>query len=762
MIRLRELLGRRAREERGGVLILVAIGLPAFVMFGAFVINIGNWWVHKRHLQVQADAAALAGAMRFVFPECNNDLIAQTAIQYSGGRELQPGDATRLDSPTWWNDPPAAWVAFTPIFNPQLGEGNNSSFNTNTNNRSIVRTGVNRPNVLGRQETADTPADLGDAASYSSTDASIKPCAKQFIDVKMTEARDMSSNPLHYLTAWWTPHYVDAQARVTLFRAKSLSDLLPIGVEEVNPKRAKAWFYDEDTGTELASTELVAGAPEGNLLVFDNSAAPVTFDPHVQRIGVTIALSGTEDSVSCGTLLVVCYGASDDGLTRIRGYETSGTGTRLEEVFLSGCATPDNGYFNTVCTGDRVSARITGLSLAEDADKIVVEARHGGDTVRLHYCSGTGLWESVTKSGNNPPNCSSYTTLPISLGTGTHEIDIHWEQQGGFFNGVQCKQNAPCNVGGVVNAHKTFSGNTESNSSGPIKLLQINSGTTTNLNNVTRCAVTEACPASFVVKVGVAGRLALANKTDDPIALRVFKADRTSPSLKHQLDCDPNLNGQDEEIARGCDPEYVINTDQPCGPTGADRNALWASPQPWPCVATDTGTNEHAASEGLNARVLCFPANSAGNCHDPNGNPNPNNPTGKLPYNPTSCTNWNRWPDWRDSNIQIPPDDPRRVGVFLVPFGTFDTAGQGTMPVIDFAQFYVTGWHGKGRDANPCDGFNAHPDEFWDDDAPGGSNKNNISEISGHFIQYVLPNTGETEGACDPTSLTPCVAVMTK
>ena len=50
-----------ASSESGGVLVLVAITLPVIIMLASFVIDVGNWYEHKRHLQLQADSAALAG-----------------------------------------------------------------------------------------------------------------------------------------------------------------------------------------------------------------------------------------------------------------------------------------------------------------------------------------------------------------------------------------------------------------------------------------------------------------------------------------------------------------------------------------------------------------------------------------------------------------------------------------------------------------------------------------------------------------------------
>ena len=61
--------------------------IPVVMLFLALSVDIGNWWVHKRHLQLQVDAAALAGGA--LLGECFTD---------PGGRELgdhERGDALR-------------------------------------------------------------------------------------------------------------------------------------------------------------------------------------------------------------------------------------------------------------------------------------------------------------------------------------------------------------------------------------------------------------------------------------------------------------------------------------------------------------------------------------------------------------------------------------------------------------------------------------------------------------------------------------------
>ena len=78
-----------ASDERGGVLVLFGLLLPFFLLLGAMAVDVGNWYVHKRHLQTQADAAALAGGG--VFGRCFSDpatgdaAVLAEATKFSGG-----------------------------------------------------------------------------------------------------------------------------------------------------------------------------------------------------------------------------------------------------------------------------------------------------------------------------------------------------------------------------------------------------------------------------------------------------------------------------------------------------------------------------------------------------------------------------------------------------------------------------------------------------------------------------------------------------
>jgi hypothetical protein len=87
----------------------------------------------------------------------------------------------------------------------------------------------------------------------------------------------------------------------------------------------------------------------------------------------------------------------------------------------------------------------------------------------------------------------------------------------------------------------------------------------------------------------------------------------------------------------------------------------------------------------------------------------------------------------------------------LTPYGAFAGQGDTSVPVTNFATFYVTGWIGNGGFNNPCTG---NGDEVTGAGEPGF--------IYGRFIKYIqtLPSGGGTE-KCDFESFGACTAVLT-
>ena len=55
----------RLRDERGTIMALAAVMIPVFLLLTALVVDVGNWYTHKRQLQNRADAAAFAAGVEY-------------------------------------------------------------------------------------------------------------------------------------------------------------------------------------------------------------------------------------------------------------------------------------------------------------------------------------------------------------------------------------------------------------------------------------------------------------------------------------------------------------------------------------------------------------------------------------------------------------------------------------------------------------------------------------------------------------------------
>ncbi|MEA2643255.1 MAG: putative Flp pilus-assembly TadE/G-like, partial [Chloroflexota bacterium] len=51
--------------EDGAVVVIFAVFAPVAILLASFAIDSGSWFLQKRHLQIQADAGALAAAQAF-------------------------------------------------------------------------------------------------------------------------------------------------------------------------------------------------------------------------------------------------------------------------------------------------------------------------------------------------------------------------------------------------------------------------------------------------------------------------------------------------------------------------------------------------------------------------------------------------------------------------------------------------------------------------------------------------------------------------
>jgi hypothetical protein len=649
------LMHRILHEQDGGMVVTVAFFLPVVIAFGVFVVDVGNAFEHRRHLQLQADAGVLAAGQEFshcfIDPTAANVAIKQEATDYSGASQ-----------------------------NPQIG---------GVGAQSRVRTILNGADYPGPSGT------LGE------------PCETGFIDVKLT---DQNVPPIFAVLGL---HDYHAKARLQVLRLKTSENLLPIAAEDPVPRWARLIFVDESTGAELATAPLQATGSEGDLAIWDNSASPASVPITAEHVGVRVALSGNPAGGSCTDPLVVCYdvGAASHGLTHIRGWSTAGsvpTGSgppiaRGVELYSSTCVDP---YFVSSACTIGVRARVDfGVDPATGAS---ITATVAGATYALGYDPATGIW-------------ASGETIPVAGGTGPVDVVVNWEQTTGIVAGDTCRTGGGNKCKASFGAlQRTFGA--APTRSGPIALTQVYEGGAPSTNSFPRCGgVVVTCTHDLVVKVGIEGALELSELGGPPVRLRIVQG-----SQNQSLDCDP---GQDrtslrDELWLGCRPEYTRNTGTACPDHPNDLG-----PQPWSCVAVQTGAAANQIAAGLNCRVLI----------DPPPAQNPSSCSGKTDV----CTAPNMWPD-------VQSGSPRVTYVIVTPFGSFSGNGTTTVPVLRMAAFYITGWMGQGGGFNnPC---LTQGDELPRDNA----------EIVGRFIKYVeTPNSGGAgDDSCDLSSVDVCAAVL--
>jgi hypothetical protein len=707
----------RLADQRGAVLLITSVALTALIFVVALVIDVANWKEHARHLQLQADAAALAGAHSLGEGGCDNALISNDTHKYAGS-DVDSGGTVR-----------------TALYNDQ-----------------VAGTSASHLHVL-----INSAGYYGDAGSGDNTDPNGAPCSAKYVDVKITET-DLP---------WWfagglVPK-ISAHARVALVAESSANGTLPIAVPNPVPTSAAAIFVNEGVnGTDgkpavLATSPLSDIGPSGSLEMFQtNSLSPVSVTiPSSQKVGVVFALSGKQSLSLTGTLtnicqqnLTDCYDASSDpptqGVSFIRGYSESGNGTapnppviRSVELFGTGCSA----YFsNGTCTYD-VVARIDAGASFPKADQV-----YGAN--------------GVTMDSSTDPNCANvagadqcwHANLTVPANNAGQPVDISWAITSGqrtiagkletcsTSNGNKCTGDF-----GIV--QRAYSA--KDTTSGPIKLVKIY-----------KCDGDPSCAAydlqsyptgsthTFLVAMGIGGTLRNATGTGDAlVTLRILS------NTGQSLDCDPNYTNLKQELQLGCRPTYIPNTGSPDCST-INTSTLWGSAQPWSCIAVNTGRSPNDVGAGLNARLY-------------NGNQKPTTcaPITNLTNNTgLGHNNWHVFdPTLADGSDGFPAGDPRILNAYITTYGAFSHVNgtSGTVPVIGFGHFYVTGYTAQGGGfTNPCE--QAPPSNYGglypDDPVPN----NDSGLIVGHFIRFVDKIGGDGSAPCDPNSINACVIVMTK
>ncbi len=698
---MRTRLHTRLSSERGATFLIVAAILAALILVVALVVDVANWYVHQRHLQTQADAAALAGGAAFKLPGCSDTEIQTAVEQYSGKQTA---------------------LATSP-YNVQVG-------NTPDGNVAVLL-------------NSDKYAPAG-GVNFSDGGT---PCTASRVDVKMTE-----SNLPWFLGGSLVPA-INAHARVAFNTVSQLKGQLPIGVVDVNPQSGAVIFYDEANPSTTYARYLRKINTGGGLNEWANvdatgAATPISVPmPASGRLGTVVAFSsdgpphsapmsitGTVTEI-CARARVDCYNdPASSGLLFAHGYSSSAAANKIPVVkgaTLSTGNCPDSyAYF----TYNDASCTAT-LSVTFDTTITSLS------NVQLSLSAGAC---TASSDSNNPPNSKTRTyTINIPAHAGPCPITVTWivKSETGFPSppapvsgvcGNAFNNNNACHGSfGIV--QRVFGG--DNDLSGPIR--------TAHLLNMGGSFGTPACPGplgygpacnsfpigdthSLAVDVKLAGAITT-SVSDPPVLLRIVGGSRNGT-----IDCNKTGNLR-EQLATGCDLPYRINTDPglACGtPPWATKNALLASPRPYPCVAVQTGGSVGQFTQGIQARILG------------GGNTCPGVGQAGRNY-------WDLYPDFPSADNSYGFNDPRIVYVFMVPFGSFRGSGNTILPVVSFGIFYVRGWGGNG-------GGN-------DDPCPGAIPNVPAGDLAGNFITHVADSADAygTE-ACVVGSFNPCVAVLTK
>jgi hypothetical protein len=653
--------------ERGQIVVLFALLIMVVLMIGSLVVDVGNWYVHARHLQTKVDAAAFAGGSAWGFP-CGADLDAR--IEAEARAYFGPHSA-------------ANGTLLTGGHNPQVG-------------------GVGGDRVYLAMNQSDWWDDAFAGTDFSNPAGAL--CASQILDVKATE----DDAPFLWGVIPFLPD-IKRKARVEIQEPAGLTGLLPIAVRLPQPRAAAAVFYDESSGSILdvkyfrevctpGVVECILDAPPG-LGQWTTEPAPSESGASLATInvapqtGVAIATSfrpacGSatppaeapclEDSGWLGQPVdsfcrqargaVKCYDADGNGLTQtvrsglhfIRGYGSADTGTgppQIRSASLESASTGCGSYFNSSTSSCSARLRVTldlGALLGKYPPPAGNTAPLKASDVEVRYrlvrsdgtssCTYNAQCDLLATDGDATGVVTFTTTgdvssphLPVTPASRRNAVALQIRLRNSanasdpdcgssftdlcrwFYTANTISESVPPTDAEILAGpiQRSFMGDLER--TGPVRWVRLTrdvdcSDTTTSDRVVGADPVTGEDAASqpvgahrcYIVDLGLSAGLAR-DQDEPPIAFNLGD----NSSQRAYIDCDATTANLKSEIVAGCQqPAYAanrFNTDPHC-PTS---NGFFTTPkgapfENWPpfrCVLTQTG-NSGQVVQGFNERIF--------------------------------------------------------------------------------------------------------------------------------------------------------------
>lgn len=748
------------------------------IAMGALAIDVAISFVHDRHLQTQADAAAFAGA----------DVMAQGYINGADCATINAAVKATVNQYDGTIGP----------YNTQAGPNVNGAGTPD----SVVDQ-INRPQFNG--QSLPNPGDTGLTG---------KPCEDSAVDVKMTE-----TNVPSFLNPFSAPH-LNKQAQVQaqlVQQANSAPFVLP---NVTAPTDVAVFAVSEDPASPALSTDTVL-ASLGNCsdgvaspcLTSSNSGAtwsagnvplavgtrPVSLVVAKKSSAFTSAQVGAVTSGAalaslCSTSGVSCYDGSDGtGLTYTRAYSTSAsanfpsTAPVVQDTYLS-----DPSSDATVCQSSGSTSLFTGFiaanstctlnfsanlnfGSAESCDQLTkttgnnlgatltVTASSGGSTTLTCPTAGTA---SSGAAGSATGLWKSSGTLSVPANTGPVTFDLTWTRSGGGSTfpkaGWETGGNGstPSQCGGGSNlckndfniVQRVFTGAFDQNSalsskSGPVAGAAL-TGATGELMST---------PQNAAVNVGVTVDFQALYDQGSITGASFVDVAYGSNQGNGLADCGQGVssgngsNGFDvqENAIAGlftCQ-NYPV---EPLSFTAANcTNAT--------CPGTVPGSKFIKWLDGgLSTRIYACPEAN---------NSTPSTPQNGCATNPLSAAACQAHPNyWSTQNalsdVEANTSDTRLMTVMITDSGNLAN-GNSSTPVRDYAEFYVTGWTG-----DPCSGVSISGQSsnglhyVSDDKAPTDSAGDFF--LLGHFIKYFQPGATGSGQLCTLSSIDNCTLVLTK
>ena len=554
-------------DERGGVMAMVAVTMPVLLLFVMMVVEFGNFFEHRRHLQLQADAGALAGAGLF------NHCFTSDAANLLAANDAIEAEARRYGG------------ANSTAFNQQVG---------NATPRITQR--INRKTF----QVAGPPAD---------DTVEARPCTAKMLDVKMTEA------DLPLLMRGFAALFgglfddrdvdaINARARIEIQELAQISGTnLPLAVPDPNPRIAAITFVNESGTGDLCAAPpctvpLVDEGVVGNLRQWRTAAAfRITVPSNGAKVGVRVQFGGGT-STACGDDFVACY----EGLALIRGFSAPASAPSVGAVWpiTASCLGASFVYqYPTPCAVG-VAADLDfgpGVTLATLLDTSLTRVRA---VIRGDGLPNAGVSYPMTWSGgvwSTEPDAFT----PQSFG-GPYDVSLEWEIEAGTMGGATCTTagNNPCD-GTYEDVQRIFSGSLER--SGSVRAISVSEpGSTATGSPLSLSAgdhdLNVAVGTYFFKAVDVDSA-----STDETVVLRLVG----SGSNNFAIDCDAGRNLA-EELAAGCQTPYQRTTRVPGCPAPAPMT-------PADCVNTEPGGAVGQMRQGMRdhfaAQAGC-PANGWG------------------------------------------------------------------------------------------------------------------------------------------------------